>query len=236
MLKKIVVFSGAGLDEASGIKTFRDLKDGYWREFKIDKVATPKAWSENKHNVINFYNLRRKELGSSQPNEAHHILKELENDFKVTHVTQNVSDLLKRVDVSEVFHLHGELTKLRPVICDNEFSPDLIDIGYEEMNETNSYDDEGTQLRPHIVWFGEYPYFVNESNKAFTECDIVIIIGTSLNITYTMDFFSRVGLNTKIYYIDPQPSQNLGLYFPELNVDYIKLDAIEGLKKIKELL
>lgn len=232
--KKIVVFSGAGLDRESGISTFRDSNgSGMWNNYKIDEVATPQGWSKDRSKVLEFYNQRRRELPNVEPNEAHKALVSLENDFEVTHVTQNVSDLLQRAGASTVYNLHGELTKARTSFGMNNpnlvRTQEVINIGYNDIN-IGDYDEDGTQLRPHICWFGEYPFQIDESYRAFKDADIVLIIGTSLNITYTLNFFAYTKPNCKIYYVDPEPSRSLNDY-GDLDIDYIEKGAIEGVKE-----
>jgi NAD-dependent deacetylase len=235
MKKKIVVFSGAGLDRESGILTFRDCKDGLWNNFKIDEVATPEGWSKDRSKVLEFYNQRRRELPNVEPNEAHKLLVELEKDFEVTHVTQNVSDLLQRAGASKVYNLHGELTKARTSFAMNNprlvMSQPVIDIEYKDIN-VGDVDEDGVQLRPHIVWFGEYPFHIDRSYQAFTNADIIIIIGTSLQISYTLSFFYAVDPKAKVFFIDPSPVNYLDSH--DFKLEYIKKSAVEGLKEVIE--
>jgi len=234
--KKIVVFSGAGLDKESGIATFRDSNSGLWCNYKIDEVATPEGWRKDRGKVLEFYNQRRRELPTVQPNDAHKALVALEDEYDVTHVTQNVSDLLERAGSSTVLHLHGELTKART--CFGMDNPNLVatqtvyDIGYDDINIGDKDEEYGAQLRPHIVWFGEYPFFFYNALEAFIEADIIIVIGTSMNIGYTYNFFEKCKLDTPIYFVDPSPTKSLGLEYPELNIKYIEKGAVEGVTEL----
>lgn len=232
--KKIVVFSGAGLDRESGVLTFRDCKDGLWNNYKIEEVATPDGWDIDKSKVLDFYNERRRELPNVIPNDAHRALLKLEEDYEVVHITQNVSDLLERAGCSNVYHLHGELTKARTSF--GMRNPNLvrtqksIDIGYNDIN-LGDVDGDGIQLRPHIVWFGEYPFHIEKAYQAFMDADIVLIVGTSLNITYTISFFNQLKEDARVFYIDPDPSLILNHDIP-INIEYIKKKAGKGVSKL----
>ena len=241
MRKKIVIFSGAGLDAESGVKTFRDCEDGLWNNYKIEEVATPKAWKDDKEKVLNFYNERRREMLDVVPNEAHDIIASLEQEFEVVNITQNVSDLLERAGCSTVYHLHGSLTKARSTyLSGNPIQERLgvtnqpIDIGYEDINLGDKCEKYGAQLRPHIVWFEEYPFHIEESYEAIRECDILIIVGTSLNITYTLDMLNNVNQLAKIFYVDPSPSNETK--YMDLEIEYIKEPATTGLQKVYQLI
>jgi len=231
MKKKIVVFTGAGIDKESGISTFRDVQDGLWENHNIDDVCTPSGWRKDREKVLNFYNDRRKQLPTVEPNSAHTGLVKLEEKYDVTIVTQNVSDLHERAGSSKILHLHGELTKARGSLS----SKDTIrDIGYDDINVGDKCK-HGSQVRPHIVWFEEMPFNVEESYEVMIEADVLIIIGTSLMIGYTLSLLSSVNDDCKIYYIDPQPSRYLDKYGKD--VTYIEKPATEGVDLIlKELL
>ena len=233
--KKIVVFSGAGLDRESGILTFRDCKDGLWNNYKIDEVATPEGWNKDKSKVLDFYNQRRRELPNVIPNEAHRALLRLEEDYEVVHITQNVSDLLERAGCSNVYHLHGELTKARTSFGMNNpmlvMSQKAINIKYNDIN-LGDVDEDGNQLRPHIVWFGEYPFHVEKAYQAFRNADIILVVGTSLNITYTISFFNELKEDARVFYIDPNPSLILTQDDVPINLEYIKKKAVKGVSGI----
>ena len=236
MKKKIVVFSGAGLDKESGINTFRD-SGGLWNTHKIEDVATPDGWEKNKEQVLTFYNDRRKELASVQPNLAHMSLVTLEKDFDVIHLTQNVSDLLERAGSTNIIHLHGELTKVRGEAFSGQPSwlDKAIDIGYEDVKLGDLCPVTQSQLRPHIVWFGEFPFNVAEAYQVMEEADILLIVGTSLKIGYTLNLLSVAKESCEIYYIDPNPMRYLDNY--GLNIKYVNKKAVEGVTKIvKKLL
>ena len=225
MKKKIVVFTGAGVSRESGILTFRDSVDGLWENHNIDDVCTPSGWKKDREKVLNFYNDRRRQLPSVEPNSAHTGLVKLEDKYDVTIVTQNVDNLHERAGSSKILHLHGELTKARGTLSSKE---SIVDIGYDDINVGDKCPN-GSQLRPHIVWFEEYPFNVEESYDAMVEADVLIIIGTSLMIGYTLNLLSSVSDDCKIYYIDPQPSRYLD---HTKNVTYIEKPATEGVMSV----
>lgn len=225
MKKKIVVFTGAGVSRESGILTFRDSVDGLWENHNIDDVCTPSGWKKDREKVLNFYNDRRRQLPSVEPNSAHTGLVKLEDKYDVTIVTQNVDDLHERAGSSKILHLHGELTKARGTLSSKE---SIVDIGYDDINIGDKCPN-GSQLRPHIVWFEEYPFNVEESYDAMIEADVLIIIGTSLMIGYTLNLLSSVSDDCKIYYIDPQPSRYLD---HTKDITYIEKPATEGVESI----
>lgn len=227
MKKKIVVFTGAGVSRESGVLTFRDSVDGLWENHKIDDVCTPSGWKKDREKVLNFYNDRRRQLPTVEPNSAHTGLVMLEEKYDVTIVTQNVDDLHERAGSSNILHLHGELTKARGTLSSKET---IVEIGYNDINIGDKCKITGSQLRPHIVWFEEMPLNVEESYDAITETDVLIIIGTSLMIGYTLNLLSSVNGDCKIYYIDPQPSR----YLDHLGKDitYIEKPATEGVELI----
>jgi NAD-dependent deacetylase len=222
---KIVAFTGAGISKESGIDTFRD-KGGLWDNYSIEEVADINGWKKDKQKVLDFYNLRRSELDKVEPNDAHKYLTKLSEIAELTIITQNVDDLHERSGAKNVLHLHGELRKMRSTI-----NPNLI---YEYKKDIKLGDkcEKGSQLRPHVVWFGEMPFNVEESYKALEDCDLLLIIGTTLSITYTLDMLEKVDYDkTSVIYIDPEPSDYLdGL----THVEYIKEPATIGLKKIYE--
>jgi NAD-dependent deacetylase len=237
MKKKIVVFTGAGVSRESGILTFRDSVDGLWENHKIEDVCTPSGWTKDREKVLNFYNDRRRQLPSVEPNSAHTDLVKLEDKYDVTIVTQNVDDLHERAGSSKILHLHGELVKARGAMYSHKTSPldNIVEIGYNDIKIGDKCEITGSQLRPHIVWFEEYPFNVEESYEAMTESDVLIIIGTSLMIGYTLNLLSSVSDTCKIYYIDPSPSKYLDKYGKD--VTYIEKPATEGVELIlKELL
>lgn len=235
MKKKIVVFSGAGLDRESGVLTFRDCKDGLWNNYKIDDVATPEGWAKDKEKVLTFYNERRRQMPEVFPNDAHKALVSLEQEYDVIHVTQNVSDLLERAGASNVIHLHGELTKARGTALHTIDT--IVDVGYNDINMGDRCSVTDSQLRPHIVWFGEYPFDVDKAYNAVYNADILLIVGTSLQIGYTLNLLNnvkRIPSQTEIHFIDPKPMRYLENY--NLKVNYIIKEAVEGVSEITNML
>lgn len=235
MKKKVVIFTGAGISKESGVDTFRDAVDGLWENHKIEEVCTLDGWRKDREKVLTFYNDRRRQMPTIEPNDAHKALARLEEYFDVTIVTQNVDDLHERGGSSNIIHLHGELTKARSSYLTGNLLKvklDSIDIGYSDINIGDKCEKYGAQLRPHIVWFGEYPFDVNLAYDAFLSADIVIIVGTSLQISYTLDFFMNLPKGFNLIYIDPKPSRDLDDY--SLNIEYIEKNAVEGVTEIVE--
>lgn len=237
---KIVVFTGAGVSKESGIDTFRD-SGGTWENEDVEAVATPAGWKKDRERVLDFYNVRREQLKSVEPNDAHRLIAELEKDHEVTCITQNVDNLHERAGSTNVLHLHGELTKVRGSFYNNNssLSDTIYDIGYKPINIGDKCETTGSQLRPHVVWFGEMPNNVEESYKAIGECDILLIIGTTLFIEYTTHLlgFCRVLSNPNggecgVFFIDPEPTTILDYRVKDIN--YIKEPATVGMKKFIE--
>ena len=235
--KKIVIFSGAGLDRESGVLTFRDCKDGLWNNHRIEDVATPAGWGKNREAVLTFYNERRRQLPDVVPNDGHKLIASLEKDYEVINLTQNVSDLLERGGATNVIHLHGELTKARGSLYSHKTSPvdHVIDIGYNDINIGDKCVHTGSQLRPHIVWFGEMPFGVDKGYQAIRDADYLVVIGTSLNIGYTLDMLAEAKDDCKVFYIDPEPAPILGKYTGK-SVTYMKYGGSEGMVKFIEKL
>ena len=222
-MKKVVVLSGAGVSAESGIKTFRD-SNGLWEEYKVEDVASIDGWYKDKKLVLEFYNARRRALQNAEPNDAHKIIAELENNFDVCVVTQNVDNLHERAGSTNIIHLHGELTKARSV--KDEYT--TYDIGYNDINLGDKAPDGG-QLRPFIVWFGESVPELGRAAKEVEKADILIIIGTSLNVYPAAGLVHYTKPGCKIYLIDPQP-MNLRMD----NFTQIQEVATEGMRKLKE--
>lgn len=235
--KKIVFFSGAGISRESGVLTFRDCKDGLWNNHKIEDVATPAGWAKDRAAVLNFYNERRRQLPDVVPNDGHKLIASLEADYDVVVLTQNVDDLHERGGSTNVIHLHGELTKARGSLYAHKPSPadQIIDIGYNDINIGDKCPVTESQLRPHIVWFGEYPFGVDRGYQAISNADYLVVIGTSLNIGYTLDMLAEAGDNCKVFYIDPEPAPILGKYTGKA-VTYMKYGGAEGMTKFIEKL
>ncbi|WP_454060582.1 SIR2 family NAD-dependent protein deacylase [Elizabethkingia ursingii] len=221
-MKKIVVLSGAGISAESGIKTFRD-SNGLWENHKIEDVASPEGFARNPELVLEFYNLRRCQLNEVQPNEAHNILAELQQDFDVHIITQNVDDLHERAGSKNIIHLHGELKKARPVNDEESIIPWENDLNLGDLNEN------GIQLRPHIVWFGEMvPEMENAATIAST-ADILLVIGTSLQVYPAASLLHYVPAGCEIFVIDPHLSQNV-----TNEKNFFKTSATEGMKLFRE--
>ncbi len=224
MKKKIVVLSGAGISAESGISTFRD-SDGLWENHKIEDVASPEGFERNPQLVLDFYNLRRKQLKEVQPNEAHKILATLEKDFDVEIITQNVDDLHERAGSTKVLHLHGELLKVRPVNDEKNIIP------WEKDLNIGDADKNGKQLRPHIVWFGEMVPEMDNASVIASQADIFVVIGTSMQVYPAAGLIHHVPEQCEIFVIDP----HLETQYTK-SENFFKTSATEGMKKLKELL
>ncbi len=227
IMKKLVVLTGAGMSAESGLSTFRDA-GGLWEKYKIDDVATPNAWRRNPGLVLDFYNQRRKQLFAVEPNPGHYLLAELQNYFEVEIITQNVDNLHERAGSSYVLHLHGELMKVRST----GIGAEVYEVSTDKI-EVNIGDNcpNGFQLRPHIVWFGEAVPEIEKAEHLTTRADILVIIGTSLQVYPAAGLIHNARPNTPIYLIDPHEIENL-----PYNVTVIKNGASEGLKELKDLL
>lgn len=206
MKKKLVVLTGAGVSAESGISTFRD-SNGLWENFKVEDVASIEGWYRNPYLMLDFYNARRALLDVVKPNAAHLAIAELENDYDVTVVTQNVDNLHERAGSTRIIHLHGELTKVRPENCCNEMDgyseESVFDIGYEPVS-IGDLAPNGAQLRPHIVWFGEAVPKIGNAIEAVEAADILLIVGTSLQVYPAAGLYAYAKAETPIYLIDPQ--------------------------------
>ena len=197
-MKKIVVLTGAGMSAESGINTFRD-SDGLWEGHDIMEVASPIGWQKNREKVLDFYNKRRAQLLEVFPNAAHKALVELENKYQVTIITQNVDDLHERAGSSQVLHLHGELLKVR-----STKNPNLIYDWKQALNLGHLCEDN-SQLRPHIVWFGENVPLFDEALEITSDADILMIIGTSMQVYPAAHLINCSKPEIPIYFIDPKP-------------------------------
>lgn len=200
MLKqKIVVLSGAGISAESGLGTFRD-SGGLWEKYKIEDVATPEAWSKNPKLVTDFYNMRRKQAYEAKPNEGHLALADLEKDFDVTIITQNIDDLHERAGSSKVIHLHGEINKVK------SSGPNSESKYYPKKNWEVKIGDlcpDGFQLRPHVVWFGEAVPMLDKAAEICQTADIFIVVGTSLNVYPAAGLIHYVPSEAKCFLVDP---------------------------------
>lgn len=226
MKKKLVVLTGAGISAESGIKTFRD-SDGLWEGHDVMEVATPEGWHKNQELVLDFYNKRRQQLKEVNPNLGHIILAELEKDFDVHIITQNVDDLHERAGSTNVLHLHGELLKVRSIQNKN-----LI-LDWTEDLFTGDLDKNGHQLRPHIVWFGEEVPALEEAIDITETADYFAVIGTSLQVYPAAGLISYAPSTTPVFYIDPKP-----IAIPNIRnkVETIAKFASEGVADLRERL
>ena len=226
MKKKLVVLTGAGISAESGIKTFRD-SDGLWEGHNVNDVATPEGWHANPELVLDFYNARRKQLKEVQPNLGHLILTELQEYFDVFVITQNVDDLHERAGNKNVLHLHGELLKVRST---KDYHHQL---DWKEDLFLGDLDANKNQLRPHIVWFGEEVPALEQAMEITMNADILVIVGTSLQVYPAAGLMHYTKPETPIYYIDPKP-----ISIPNLNnpIDVIPEMASVGMKILKKKL
>ncbi len=223
MKKKLVILSGAGMSQESGIRTFRDM-DGLWEEYDVTEVATPEAWAKNPTLVMKFYNDRRKQLYESEPNAGHRGLVDLEKDFEVKIITQNIDDLHERAGSSSVLHLHGELKKARSSVDESL----IYDIDGWELKFGQKCA-KGSQLRPHIVWFGEAVPAMDDAIPLVESADILVVIGTSLNVYPAAGLVNYAKREIPIFVIDPQKPS---LYIR--NVNYIQEKAGKGVEILKK--
>ena len=198
-MKHLVVLTGAGMSAESGIKTFRDA-DGLWEGHDVMEVASPHGFEKNPDLVYEFYNQRRKQLFEVEPNKGHILLADLEKNYEISIITQNVDDLHERAGSSQICHLHGELRKARSIKYEGyivEWNADLTE---------KDKDPEGNSLRPHIVWFGEAVPMLGAAVEIMDKADIVVIIGTSLQVYPAASLYQYAPQNVPVYYIDPNPS------------------------------
>lgn len=223
--KHIVVLSGAGISAESGLKTFRD-SDGLWNGYDVYEVASPQGWTKNPQLVLDFYNDRRRDVAAALPNAAHMGLAELEKDFDVTIITQNIDDLHERAGSTKVLHLHGEIFKMR--------SEDDENIFFEIKGDINLGDKaaDGAQLRPHIVWFGEVVPMIEKAAALLQDCDYFVVVGTSLQVYpaasllyYAPPYLPKFIIDKKIPVTEKQN-----------NLHIIEMPATEGVRELKRIL
>ncbi len=226
-MKNIVVLTGAGMSAESGIATFRD-SGGLWDQYKVEDVATPEGFYRNPQLVLDFYNKRRRETIEAKPNQAHLLLAALQDKYNVNIITQNVDNLHEKAGSRQVLHLHGELMKTRS----SKNSNLIMDVDAENPDtKIGDKCSDGSQIRPHIVWFGEAVPLMNEAEKTTTNADILIVIGTSLNVYPAAGLVNYTSADIPIYLIDPK---DVSIYRP--NVTFIKKGASEGMKELIGLL
>jgi len=229
-MKKLVVLTGAGISAESGIKTFRDA-DGLWEGHNVMDVASPEGWHRNTALVLDFYNQRRKQLHEVKPNNGHLVLAELEKDFDVHIITQNVDNLHEKAGSTKVLHLHGELLKVRST--NPEASGEDYILDWQHDLNLGDVDEKGNQLRPHIVWFGEMVPALEEAVNIIMQADFVAVIGTSLQVYPAASLMDYANPNVPIFYIDPRPASITNLQNP---IEIIAMNATQGVPLLKEKL
>jgi len=219
-MRKLVVLTGAGMSAESGIRTFREA-GGLWEEYDVTEVASPVGWWKNQELVLRFYNERRTQLIECQPNAGHKGVADLEKYFDVNVITQNIDNLHERAGSTKVLHLHGELTKAR-----STSDPSLIyDIGYKEIKQGDKCE-KGSQLRPHIVWFGEAVPMMDEAVRITGTADIFVVIGSSLNVYPAAGLIEYAPEHASLWLIDPNE-----VYIPaRRKVEVIREKASEGVR------
>jgi len=223
-MKHIVVLTGAGMSAESGIKTFRDA-DGLWEGHDVMEVASPQGFAANPELVLDFYNQRRRQLFDVQPNTAHVALANLEQEYNVTIVTQNVDDLHERAGSQNVLHLHGELLKVRSTYDEFDVRSWKHDLVLGDLCS------KGYQLRPHIVWFGEAVPMIEKAINICQTADVLLIIGTSMQVYPAASLMHYVNPKTNIFYIDPKPAMS-----SNAQVTVIAEKATVGMTRFKEIL
>ena len=231
-MKKIVVLTGAGVSAESGISTFRD-SNGLWENYDPQEVASIEGWYRNRALLIDFYNMMRANLDQVKPNAAHIAIADLEKKYDVTVITQNVDNLHERAGSTRIIHLHGELTKVRPEngIYDRTYSEkEVIDIGYEPIH-LGDLAPNGSQLRPHIVWFGEAVPKIERAIEEVSKADILLIVGSSLQVYPAAGLYRYAPAGAPIYIIDPQD-----VIVHDSRLKHIRAKATDGMKKFVEML
>lgn len=225
-MKNLIVLSGAGISAESGIKTFRD-SDGLWENHNVMDVATPEAWAKDPALVNEFYNQRRAQLAEVSPNAAHLFFAEMQEYFNTHIITQNVDDLHERAGSKQVLHLHGELTKVR-----SEQNENIIqEIGYQKI-EIGDLAEDGHQLRPHIVWFGEAVPLIENAAQLCASADLMVVVGTSLQVYPAAGLTQYAPSGCPLYLIDPNADTGTRLS----NCQLIPEKASKGVKTLKQLI
>lgn len=223
----MIVLTGAGMSAESGISTFRDA-GGLWDKYPLEQVATPEGFASNPQLVLDFYNVRRQQLIDVAPNRGHILLAEMENEFDVTIITQNIDNLHERAGSKNVLHLHGELMKVQstgdPQLI-YELTPKNCEIKIGDVCE------KGYQLRPFVVWFGEPVPMIEKATHVATQADIFVIIGTSLNVYPAAGLLDYVPHGVPVYLIDPKP-----VHTQRANIRFIPKSASDGLEEIRSYL
>lgn len=230
-MKRLAILTGAGVSAESGFQTFRD-SGGLWEQYDVNDVASIEGWYRNRKLVLDFYNGLRVQLRDAKPNRAHEIIAELEKRFKVDVITQNVDNLHERAGSTHIVHLHGELTKVRPengVYDSTGSEKEVIDVGYSAVN-LGDLAPNGSQLRPHIVFFGEAVPKIEQAIDIVEKADILLIVGSSLQVYPAAGLYRYAGPDTPIYVIDPKPVE---LHDPR--VTFITDVATKGMEKFAEM-
>ena len=225
-MKKLVVLSGAGISAESGIKTFRD-SNGLWENHRVEDVASPEGFARNPQLVLDFYNARRRQLTEVEPNTAHKLLAELEAIFDVHILTQNVDDLHERGGSTKIIHLHGELTEAKSITESSAIVDYIDDIKVGDLHP------DGSQLRPHIVWFGEMVPEMDNAIEIASQADLFLVIGTSMQVYPAASVVRYVPSHCEVFVIDPN-LENPNSF--TRNENYFKASATEGMKKLKQIL
>jgi NAD-dependent deacetylase len=223
--KKLVVLTGAGISAESGLKTFRD-SDGLWEGYDVTEVATPRGWKKNPKLVLDFYNMRRKDVANAKPNAAHICLAELEKDFDVTIITQNIDDLHERGGSTNILHLHGEIFKMHSESNETIIREIRGDINIGDLAK------DGGQYRPHIVWFEEPVPKIEEAVSIVYTADIFVVVGTSLAVYPAAGLINYVEIDTPKYVIDKKVPPLSSMK----NLTIIEKPATEGVAELKMLL
>lgn len=225
-MERIVVLTGAGMSAESGLKTFRDA-DGLWEGHDVMQVASPEGWHRDQELVLDFYNQRRRQLLQVKPNAGHELLAELEQNYYVDIVTQNVDDLHERAGSTRVLHLHGELLKVRSTQDENRVKEWRKDLMLGDLCEL------GSQLRPHIVWFGEAVPLLEPAIEITSRADKIIIIGTSMQVYPASGLIHYARPGIPLYFIDPRPTIRSSDFE---NLTIIEDTAVGGMRKLVNLL
>ena len=231
-MKKLVILTGAGVSAESGFATFRDT-GGLWEQYDVNDVASIEGWYRNRQLVLDFYNQRRAQLKDAKPNAAHLAMADLEKDYKVSVITQNVDNLHERAGSTYVLHLHGELTKVRPengLYDRTESEAEVIDVGYDAVH-LGDLAPNGSQLRPHIVFFGESVPNINKAIDLVEQADILLIVGSSLQVYPAAGLYRYAPNDCPIYVIDPKP-----VPIADPRVTLISDVATKGMVRFRELL
>lgn len=223
----IVFFTGAGISAESGIQTFRDA-DGLWEEHSIYEVATPEAFERNPELVLEFYNQRRRQMYEVEPNKAHVSIAKMQKEFQVDVVTQNVDNLHERAGCKNVLHLHGELDKGRSSVVDGHY----VDLGGKDILPGDRAKD-GSRLRPHVVWFGEAVPAIDDAARKIQSADVLVIVGTSLQVYPAAGLIHETKASCDLYYIDPKAEipAELARY-----IELINEPAVQGVQTLEEIL